>query len=100
LQDQEWQAEIDCYNELCARADVIREKECQRLQALEPKVPSIDGQSDSELSVLASSLFNGMDGIELSQGLGNVDISGKDENGTKISPWCTRSGKIVNYRDS
>jgi hypothetical protein len=91
---------MDCYNELCARADVIREKERQRLQALEPKVPSIDRQSDSKLSVLVSSLFNGMDSIESSQGLGNINISGKDENGTKTSPQRTRSGKIVNYRDS
>ena len=50
--------------------------------------------------MLASSLFNGMDGIESSQGLGNVNISGKDENRTKTSPWRTWSGKIVNYRDS
>jgi hypothetical protein len=25
LQDQEWQAEIDRYNELCAKADVVKE---------------------------------------------------------------------------
>jgi hypothetical protein len=31
LQDQEWQAEMDRYNELCARADVVRERERQRL---------------------------------------------------------------------
>jgi hypothetical protein len=31
LQDQEWQAEMDCYNKLCARADVVRERERQRL---------------------------------------------------------------------
>jgi len=61
---------------------------------------SIDGQSDSELSMLASSLFNSMDGIESSLGLSNVDISGKDESRTKTSPRRTQSGKIVNYRDS
>jgi len=27
LQDQEWQAEMDRYDELCARADVVRERE-------------------------------------------------------------------------
>ena len=27
LQDQEWQAEMDRYDELCARVDVVRERE-------------------------------------------------------------------------
>jgi hypothetical protein len=60
-------------------------------------VPSINRQSDSELSVLASSLFNSIDSIESSQRLGNVDIS---KNKTKTSPRRTWSGKIVNYKDS
>jgi hypothetical protein len=27
LQDREWQAEMDRYNKLCAKADVVRERE-------------------------------------------------------------------------
>ena len=27
LQDQEWQAEMDRYDELCAKADVVKERE-------------------------------------------------------------------------
>ena len=67
LQDREWQAEMDRYNELCAKADVVRERERQRLQALKDS-DAINIQSDSKLSVLASSLFNTIDGIELGQG--------------------------------
>jgi hypothetical protein len=50
LQDREWQAEMDRYDELCARADVVRERERQRLQALRDS-DAIDIQSDSELSI-------------------------------------------------
>ena len=70
LQDREWQAKMDCYDELYARADAVRERERQRLQVLELEAlkdnDAINRQSDSELLVLASSLFNSMDGIELS----------------------------------
>ena len=31
LQDQEWQAEMDRYNKLCAKANVVRERKRQRL---------------------------------------------------------------------
>jgi hypothetical protein len=55
-------------------------------------------QSDSELSVLASSLFNSIYGIKSSQGVGEIQGTGQVE--TKTSPRRTRSGKIVNYRDS
>ena len=68
LQDQEWQAKMDRYNKLCARADVVRERERQRLQVLKDS-DAIDIQSNSELLVLASSLFNSMDSIELGQGI-------------------------------
>jgi hypothetical protein len=67
LQDREWQAEMDRYNELCAKADVVRERERQRLKALKDS-DAIDIQSDSKLLVLASSLFNSIDSIELGQG--------------------------------
>lgn len=82
-------------------------------------------ESDSELSVLASSLFNSMDGTESSQGIsaevGNVEMSGTcsgltaqdvqndgidtnlstsiDIQGIGTSPRRTRSGKVVKYRD-
>jgi hypothetical protein len=89
------------YDELYARAQRIAESERQRLK-LEVLEDRDDAtalmQSDSELSVLASSLFNGMDGIESSQGGGEIQGTGQVE--TKTSPRRTRSGKIVNYRDS
>jgi hypothetical protein len=109
LQDREWQAEMDRYDELCARADVVRERERQRLEALKDS-DAIDIQSDSELSVLASSLFNGMDGIELGQGtssrISDVEIGRTDSQGLGIgqgiqietSPQRTWSGKVVKYR--
>ena len=96
LQDQEQQAEIDRYNKLCARADVIRERKRQRLQALKDS-DAIDIQSDSELSVLASSLFNSMDSIELGQGI-SQDLGIAQGIQIKTSPWRTWSGKVVKYR--
>jgi len=102
LQDLQFQVEINRYNELYAR---VREREHQRLEleALEDiDDNTVHGQSDSELSVLASSLFNGIDGAKSSQGigdgLGDVEIGGTDQ--IETSPRRTRSGKIVNYRDS
>jgi hypothetical protein len=59
---------MDCYNKLCARADVVRKRKRQRFKVLKDS-DAIDIQSDSKLSVLASSLFNSMDGIELGQGI-------------------------------
>jgi hypothetical protein len=80
-------------------------------------------ESDSELSVLASSQFMGIDDIELGEGvgveLGDVEMSGTGEvqdsqgdgigsqdhgvdsgiQGIEISPRRTRSGKVVKYRD-
>jgi hypothetical protein len=109
LQDREWQAEMDRYDELCARADVVRERERQRLEALKDS-DAIDIQSDSELSVLASSLFNGIDSIELGQGtssrISDVEIGRTDSQGLGIgqgiqietSSRRTRSGKVVKYR--
>jgi hypothetical protein len=62
-----------------------------------------DGDSDSKLSALASSLFNGMEGIEMG---GGIEIGGDGEvlNGISgsrntTSPRTTRSGKIVKYQD-
>jgi hypothetical protein len=99
LQDREWQAEMDRYDELCARADVVRERERQRLQALRDS-DAIDIQSDSELSIQASSLFNSMDGIELGQddGTDSQDLGIAQGIQIETSPWRTRSGKVVKYR--
>jgi hypothetical protein len=62
-----------------------------------------DGDSDSELSALASSLFNGMEGIEMGGGIeiggdGEV-LSGISGSRNTTSPRTTRSGKIVKYQD-
>ena len=99
--DLQFQAEMNRYNELYARAQRIAESERQRLE-LEVLEDRDDAtalmQSDSELLVLASSLFNGMDGIESSQGVGEIQGTGQVK--TKTSPRRTRLGKIVNYRDS
>jgi hypothetical protein len=74
-------------------------------------------ESNSELSVLASSQFISIDDIGLGQGvsveLGNVEISGTQGDsignqdhgvdssiqGIEISPRRTWSGKVVKYRD-
>ena len=76
--------------------------------------------SDSGLSVLASSLFSGMEGIEVgggtvigqdSQAIVNTGITHKGTSQDKIgsnsevpglilSPRKTRSGRLVKYKDS
>ena len=56
-----------------------------------------DSDSDSELSALASSLFTGMEGIEMG---GNSEVlSGISGSRNTTSPRTTRSGKIVKYQD-
>jgi len=60
----------------------------------------------SKLLALASSIFNGMEGIEM----GGMEMDGDDEvlsdinssinsHGITTSPRKTRSGKIVRYQD-
>jgi len=76
---------MDRYDELYARAEKAAEFERRRLELEALKSGDNDPihqQSDSELSVLASSLFDGMEGIQ-----------------SKTSPRRTRSGKVVKYRD-
>jgi hypothetical protein len=106
LQDREWQAKMDRYDELCARADVVRERERQRLEALKDS-DAIDIQSDSELSVLASSLFNSIDSIELGQGrtgssqddsIDSQDLGIAQGIQIETSPRRTWSGKVVKYK--
>ena len=65
-----------------------------------------DGDGDgSELSVLASSQFDGMEGIEssqgiISEGIASKGVTGRDIQGvitqaTTSSPRRTRSGKVL-----
>jgi hypothetical protein len=95
------------YAELYAKVNKVKERkhQCLEPEALEDiDSNTIHGQSDSELSVLASSLFNSIDIAESSQGigdgLGDVKMGRVDQIKTKTSPRRTRSGKIVNYRHS
>ena len=76
---------MDCYDKLYARAEKAAKCERQRLKLKVLKSGDnnpIHQQSDSELSVLASSLFDSIKGIQ-----------------SKTSPRCTRLGKVVKYRD-
>jgi hypothetical protein len=87
LQDLQFRAEMDRYDELYSRAKKAAECERQRLEleALKGEDNStIHGQSDSGLSLLASSLFDSIEGIESSQG---IQI--------KTSPRRARLGKVV-----
>ena len=90
------QAESSIYYEQVARAWEIVNRQQQEL----------DSESNSELSVLASSLFNGMDGVESGQGnmvesgdveMGRIRNSLTDQN-VGTSPRRMRSGKVVQYR--
>jgi len=115
LEDLQFQAKMNYYDEIVARAERVMERERQRLEreALDNAI-----QSDSELSVLASSLFNGIEGIESGQGIitsssgiemggtSSLPNQGDSEQGGSInsgigtqsnviSPWRTRSGKIL-----
>jgi hypothetical protein len=100
-----YQAEMELYN-----AQVARAHEIVQLRHREWGI-----ESDSELSVLASSQFS-IDDIGLGQGvsveLGDVEIGRTGEvqdsqdhsvdsgiQGIEISPRRTRSGKVVKYRD-
>jgi len=76
---------MDRYDELYARAEKAAEFERRRLELEALKSGDnnpIHQQSDSELSVPASSLIDGMEGIQ-----------------SKTSPRRTRSGTVVKYRD-
>lgn len=70
LQDLQFQAEMERY-------DTIKEKS---REIIDRRRVEWDLESQSELSVLASSQFDGMDGIESSQGigvkLGDVELGG------------------------
>jgi len=59
---------MEYYDEVVARAEGIMEREQER-QRLEESADNNAIQRDNELSMLASSSFNGMEGIESSQGI-------------------------------
>jgi hypothetical protein len=94
---------MDQYNVIIAKAHIIADNERQRQEREQELL-----DTNSELSVLASSLFNGMDGIEIGGGIidheTQDDASGEINSGANIqgvssSPRRTRSGKIVKYKD-
>jgi hypothetical protein len=105
FREGEWQAEMDRYDYLRARADAIIER--QRREELEDN-DIIDTQSNTKLSVLASSIFNGIDGTDGIDGMDSIKSSSQDHGvdsrvivqGIGISPRRTRSGKVVKYRDN
>lgn len=74
LGDLQFRTEMEYYDEVVVRAEGVIEQERER-QRLEESADNNEIQSDSELSMLASSLFNGIEGIESSQGI-NVEMGG------------------------
>jgi hypothetical protein len=94
LQERQFQAEMDRYNFVIARAhNIIKRRRQEELEDNDMLADEdSDSDADSELSVLASSLFNGMEGVEFS----SID---SDNLGVAFSPRKTRSGKVVGYRD-
>lgn len=95
---------MNIYDELYVVAEIVRgqERQCIKLETLEDKDDNIiHSQSDSELLVLTSRLFNNINGIKSSEGLsvklGDVEISRTDPVKTETSP--RRPRKIVKYRD-
>jgi hypothetical protein len=99
-EDIQFQAEMDHYDKTMAIAQqaVENERQRQELERQELEHPELEQEADSEsdLSVLASSLFNGMEGIELGGGIeigqdnqvqefqnaqeiGGIDIGGQSE---------------------
>jgi hypothetical protein len=81
-EDRQFRREMDDYDRHMARAHEIAERVRQR-QELE---------SDSELSELASSEFNGMEGIEM----GGTETGGDSEAQVPVySPRKTGSGRVI-----
>jgi hypothetical protein len=95
LQERQFQAEMDRRDFIMARAQEIIEH-WHRGEAEDNDIHSSD--SDSELLVLASSIFNGMGGIEESNIISvdsDVDEETIDVQGSVFSPRKTRSGRVV-----
>jgi hypothetical protein len=94
LQERQFQAKMDRYDLVIAKAYEVIER-CRQEELEDNDIladEDSDSDVDSELSVLASSLFTGMEGIEFS----SID---SDSLGIAFSPRKTRSGKVVGYRD-
>jgi hypothetical protein len=75
LQYAQFQAELERYDTIIDRAHDAAERDRRRREQ-ELEVNSDDIYSDSELSMLASSLFNGIGGVEM--GGGNTINSGME----------------------
>jgi hypothetical protein len=98
-EDRQFRREMEEYDEIMARAHQIAESSRRRQE--------LEWDSDGDLSVLASSLFNGMEGIEQGgsttirqddQGDGGVqgEIEGSGiMQGLIFSPRKTRSGRVL-----
>ncbi len=91
------EAEIKLYDERMAKAHKIIERR-KREWALEDRDGDRD-RDESELSVLASSQFDGMEGIA-SEGIASEGVTSRDTQGaitqdTTSSPRRTRSGKFL-----
>jgi hypothetical protein len=93
--DLQWQAKLERYDKTIAQAYEIIER--WRREELEDNDIISSRDSNSELSALASSLFNGMEGIEM--GGDSEVLSGISGSRNTTSPRITRSGKIVKYQD-
>ena len=76
LQDLQFQAEMAQYDKIMEKAHAIAERERQRQHQ-----ESDPAESDNQLSVPPSSLFNGMDGIESSQSI-SVELADVEMGGT------------------
>jgi hypothetical protein len=114
LQEKQFEAEIERYDFLIAKAQAIVKR--QRQEELEdndmPMVKGRDGNSKgdsssdsdsdkhSELLVLASSQFDSIDSIKYSNSI-KLDSNSDDDStsalGIAFSPQKTRSGKVVSY---
>jgi hypothetical protein len=102
---------MDCYDFVMARAHEIVER--RRQEEFEDNnilaAEDSDCDTDSDLLVLASSLFNGMEGIEYSSidggdmDSGGIELDSDDNDagttGIAFSPRKMRSGKVVGYYD-
>jgi hypothetical protein len=101
----QWQAELEQHIAIIERARQIYDRRQQEEIEDNDIMLNHTSDSDSELLVLGSSLFNGMEGIEIGGGIevgGGIDVGGDDKvlgiiSGSRIitSPRTTRSGKVI-----
>jgi hypothetical protein len=116
--DLQWQAELERYDKSVAQAHEIMERQRQEESEDNNIIAHRNSDSGNELSALASSLFNGIDGVEMGGGIemgsgiemgGDIDMGSDDEvlsdissgvnfQGITTSPRKTRC-KIVKYRE-